>query len=181
MTIIPIYGIQVCPFIEGLSPVGIAMPVISLFALQYLIGIPLWSKLIPEKPLEKQVKVAFTVEAMLFISTGILLSPFNTIVFDFPLESGLKLIVGIIGLGFFAVTDLALEAERNVADKVSRDGDDIDPEIDYFPLTTKIAMFATACVLLVVGVFILLVIKDLDWIVEVGESIPLSDGRISII
>ena len=55
-----------------------------------------------------------------------------------------------------------LEAERKVAQQVKDNDTTSDPELNYFPLTSKMAWFASARVLLVVGIFTLLVIKDLD-------------------
>jgi len=181
MAIIPIYGIQVCPFIAGLPALWVAIPIATLFVAQYVLGIPLWKHLVAQQALDKQARTAFMLEAALFFSTGILLTLFNTIVFNFPLMSGLKMIVGIVGLGFFAAIDLSLEAERRVAGLVSANGCEINPELNYFPLTSRMTLFASASVLLVVGIFILLVLKDLDWLIKVGNSIPLVDGRISII
>jgi len=181
MAIIPIYGIQVCPFIEGLPAFWIVIPVVTLFVVQYLLGNRLWAHIVSHQQLDKQVQKAFMLEMSLFISTGILLTFFNAIIFDFPLTSGLKIIVGIVGLGFFAAIDLALEAERSVAETVLANGSGIDPEQNYFPLTSKMVIFAGASIFLVVGIFILLTIKDLDWLIMVGNGITLADGRISII
>ncbi len=181
MAIIPIYGVQVCPFIEGLSPLWVVMPTVMLFVLQYGIGIPLWARFVKQQTLSKQVRLAFVLEMSLFVSAGILLALFNTLLYDFPLMSGFKIIVGFAGLGFFAAIDLALEAERSVADTVMTQGISIDPTQGYFPMTSKMVLFATASVVLVVGIFILLVIKDLDWLVQVGSSITLAEGRLSIL
>ncbi|ATX81390.1 HD domain-containing protein [Mariprofundus ferrinatatus] len=179
--IIPIYGVQVCPFVEGLPAFSVIIPIVTLFAVQYLAGKLLWDSLVNKKPLNSQVRSAFRVELLLFLATGISLTIFNTVTFSFPLESGLKLIVGIAGLGFFAAIDIALQVERNVAATVLANHTEIEPEEDYFPITTRMVIFATISVLLIVGIFILLVIKDLDWLVKVGNDIPLADGRVSII
>ncbi|MDX8390771.1 MAG: HD domain-containing phosphohydrolase [Mariprofundaceae bacterium] len=181
MVIIPFYGIQVCPFVESLSPFWVAFPIAFLFAIQYLIGIPLSRCLIRQQPLEKQVRYVFTLEMVLFITTGILLMIFNTVTFDFPLPSGMKLIVGIVGFGLFAAIDLALEAERQVANQVMVDGTNMDPEKGYLSIGSKMIFFSCASLLLMVAIFTLLVIKDLDWLVQVGDSITLSDGRASIL
>lgn len=181
LAIIPLYGIQVCPFIEGLPASLVITPVATLFILQYWLGIPLWKQLVSKRTLDKRVRAAFTLEMGLFLSTGILLTLFNTMTFDFPLTSGLKLIIGIAGLGFFAAIDLALETERNVSREVLLNGAEIDPEKNYFPLTSKMTLFASISVLLVIGIFILLVLKDMDWLVRVGNDITLVEGRISII
>ncbi|RLL53319.1 HD domain-containing protein [Mariprofundus sp. EBB-1] len=181
MMIVPIYGVQVCPFIEGLSVFWVVAPIIMLFLIQYALGAQLWNRWLSSKALEDQVRSAFNLEMALFMATGVLLTVFNSMMFDFPLGSGLKMIVGITGLGFFAAVDLALEAERSVAKQVIEQDIVIDPFLNYFPLTSKMAIFASASLLLVIGVFMLLVIKDLDWLVKVGDSITLVEGRIDIL
>ncbi|MDX8387297.1 MAG: HD domain-containing protein [Ghiorsea sp.] len=181
MIIIPIYGIQVCPFIESLTVFQVALPIMGMLLIQYFLGMLLWKHRVNHRALDIQVRSAFNLELTLFLVSGALLLAYNTLLHGFPVVSGLKLIVGMIGLGFFAASDLALEAERKVAKHVQIHGTTIDPELNYFPITSKIAWFASVSVLLVVGIFMLLVIKDLDWLVKVGDSISLVDGRISIL
>ena len=181
MAIIPIYGTQVCPFVEEQSLFWVVIPIMTVYALQYLIGIPLWKRVVAERALEKQVQSALILEMVLFITAGVVLTIVNMVAFGFPIESGLKLIVGILGLGFFAAVDLALEAERHVAEKISHSDSEIDPEQNYFPLTAKMTLFASVILCVVVGVFLLLVVKDLDWLVSVGDSITLAEGRTSIL
>ena len=181
MAILPIYGIQVCPFIERLSAFWVVIPIVVLFVIQYALGRLLWPHFVTSRALALQIRSVFILEMALFVSAGILLALFNSLVFDFPLISGLKVIVGFIALGFFAATDLALESERRVAGLVVASGNNIDPKQNYFPLTSRMTMFASASVLIVTGVFILLVFKDLDWLVKVGSSITLTKGRISIL
>jgi len=181
MAILPIYGIQVCPFIERLSALWVAIPIVVLFVMQYTLGHLLWTYVVTSRALAVQARSAFILEMGLFVSAGILLALFNALVFEFPLISGLKVIVGFIALGFFAATDLALKAEQRVAGLVVTSGKHIDPKQNYFPLTSRMTMFASAGVMLVVGIFILLVIKDLDWLVKVGSSITLTEGRIFIL
>lgn len=181
MIIIPLYGTQVCPFIEGLSALWVIAPVVVVLLLQYGLGALLWPALVHRQALGNQVRMAFVLELSLFAGAGVMLTLFNTLMFDFPLVSGLKVMFGIVGLGFFAAIDLALEHERGLAEYVLTHEQAIDPAQNYFPLTSKMALFASASVLLIVGVFVLLVMKDLDWLVKVGHEISLAAGRASIL
>ena len=179
--IVPIYGIQVCPFIESLSPIQVVVPVVVALSLQLVLRNVLAGRLIDSAPLEKQTKRTFTLEILLFIASALGLMVFNTIAHGFPLTSGLKVFVGIFGLGFFAAIDIALERERHVGKIIEQSKQYLDPQKIYFPLSQKVALFATISVVMLIAIFMLLVIKDLDWIVEVGKTIPLHDARISII
>jgi len=181
MIIIPVYGIQVCPFIEGLNPVEVFVTIDSLLLLAYLVRAPLLSRRVDSGALAGQAWRVFTYNLGIFFITGLTLSVYNYVLHDFPLASGLKVMVGIMAMGLFASTDFALDRERLIAQKVKREGLVLEISGDFFPLTSKLAIYAGAYVFLVVGVFSLLVIKDLDWIVQVGGITPLQDARISIL
>lgn len=181
MIILPVYGIQVCPFIESLSPAQVALPIVVMLSLQYWARGVLLAKLVTPAPLKLWSRRAFRLEMSLFILSAAILMVYNKILHGFPLESGLKVLVGVSALGFFAAVDLALAREREVARRVASSGQHLDPDEDYFSLTSKVALFAAISVTLVIGVFMLLVNKDLSWLVEVGDSLSLNEARVSII
>ncbi len=179
--ILPIYGIQVCPFIDSLSPIQIIIPVSVALILQYVLRQWLVKSIIEQAALENQTSRSFKMELILFVTSALGLAIYNTIAHGFPLTSGLKVFVGIFGLGFFAAIDLSLERERIVGSRIKETGADLSPDKIYFPLSQKVALFATISVVVLITIFMLLVIKDLDWIVEVGKTIPLAEARVSII
>ena len=181
MVVMPVYGIQVCPFIEGLNPFEVIASIDGLLLLMFLARRPLHARTVESAPLIDQARRVFVLELVILATAGLMLSAYNLVVHDFPLSSGLKVLVGFAALGFFASADLALERERLIAGKVEREGLILGPSGGFFPLTSKLALFAGAGILLLVGVFALLVIKDLDWLVEVGGTIPLHEGRLSIL
>lgn len=181
MVIIPIYGIQVCPFIETLTPAQVAIPIILTLSVQYVLRQPLVAFYVKAKPFGEQSPRAFKLEISLFLSSATILTIYNMAVYGFPLVSGLKIMLGLGALGFFAATDLALKQERIVGRIVAKTGQFLDPEEDYFPLTTKVAAFAAVSITLLIAVFMLLVTKDLTWLVEVGGSIDLHEAKMAII
>lgn len=179
--IVPIYGIQVCPFIDTLPAIEIIIPIFIALSLQFTFRRTMINFFVENAALETQTSRAFKVELGLFVFTALALAIYNTVVYGFPLTSGLKVFVGIFGLGFFAAIDLALERERIVGKIIEETGADLNPDKVYFPLSQRVSFFATISVLMLITVFMLLVIKDLDWIVEVGETMPLMEAQISII
>ncbi|MBF0251432.1 MAG: HD domain-containing protein [Alphaproteobacteria bacterium] len=181
MVVIPVYGIQVCPFIESLSPVQVAWPIVGLLALQFAIRAPLRARMVGGAAAKGRVARAFWLELGLFVASALGLTAFNAVVHGFPVESGLKVLVGIAGLGFFAATDIALAEERALARDIAQGGEPVAVDGGHFPMTAKMMAFAVVSVVVLVTVFMLLVVKDLDWIVEVGATIPLSDARLSIL
>lgn len=181
LVVIPVYGIQVCPFIESLHPLQVIIPVAVALPLQFALRSVLIQRIVATAPLETRVSRAFWLELSLFTATAIALMLYNTWIYDFPLVSGLKVFVGIAGLGFFAAVDLALSEEMRVASDVEAGKGHITPGDKPFSMTRRVAMFATVSIFVLITVFMLLVIKDLDWIVEVGETIPLKEAQASIL
>lgn len=181
MVIIPIYGTQVCPFIEEQSTVEVFATIDSLLLLTFLARKFVLGLAVDSSVLTGQAWRVFVVEFSLLLGAGLLLSVYNMVVNDFPLTSGFKVLVGIAAMGFFASADLALERERAIACKVEAEGLLLTASGDFFPLSSKMAYSAGACVFLLFGVFSLLVIKDLDWLVKLGADTPISDARISIL
>ncbi|MBL4615875.1 MAG: hypothetical protein JKY27_13530, partial [Magnetovibrio sp.] len=182
MVIIPVYGIRVCPFIETLTPAQVAVPIIMILAGQFLVRGPLHKACCATIALKRQVKTVFWLELCLFTISALLIMAYNEIMYGFPfLESGLKVFIGVVGLGFFAATDIALEHERAIAKRVEKENITIEPDENYFPLTRKVSLFASISITVLVGVFMLLVIKDLEWLVRVGKTITLREAQISIL
>lgn len=181
MIIIPIYGIQVCPFLEDINPIEVFATIGTLLLLVFLTRTFLLARTVDTKPLAGQVWRVFTLDLSLFIAAGLILSVYNAMLHDFPLTSGFKVMIGLLAMGLFAATDAALERERLIANKVEHEGLMLEVTSDFFPLTSKLALFAGTYSLLIVGVFSLLVIKDLDWLVTVGNKVPLNEARISIL
>jgi len=181
LVIVPIYGIQVCPFLASLVPIQVVIPVTVALALQVLVRIPLRARLVDRQVLKHRVKCAFWLELILFLTTAIGLMVFNTIAHDFPLSSGLKVLVGVAGLGFFAAVDLALQEERRIAHIVEQGLGQLDPDASPFSMTQKVSLFAGVSIGVLILIFMLLVFKDLDWIVSVAGTVPIEDARISVI
>jgi response regulator RpfG family c-di-GMP phosphodiesterase len=181
MAVMPVYGIQVCPFIENLKPVEVVATIDGLLLLTLLARPALHARFVDLAPLAGQAQRVFVLELGLLAAAGLLLSAFNMVVHNFPLASGLKVLLGVMAMGFFASADLALERERVIANKVEHEGLMLVPSSDFFPLTTKLTLFASSCVAVLVGTFGLVAVKDLDWLIEVGDTITLEEARVSIL
>ncbi|OGA17312.1 MAG: histidine kinase [Betaproteobacteria bacterium RIFCSPLOWO2_02_FULL_63_19] len=181
MVVLPIYGIRVCPYIEGLNPLEIIASIGGTLLLTFFARRPLHAHLVSPAPLIDQAWRVFVLELAMLGAAGLLVGAYNLAIHEFPWDSAFKVFAGFAGMGFFAAVDLALERERLIADRVEREGVMLGPSGKFFPLTSKLALFAGAVVFLLVGLFALLVYKDLDWLVEVGSTISLEQARISIL
>lgn len=181
LVILPIYGIQVCPYIESLKIWQVVVPIAMALSLQYLLRKTLGLRLIAAQPLEWRVARTFGLELALFAASAVGLALYNTLMYDFPLVSGLKVLVGVAGLGFFAAVDLALEAEMRVADAVEAGQEHFTPNENPYSMTRRVTVFATVSIVVLIVVFMLLVVKDLDWLIQVDHAVPLEQAKVSIL
>lgn len=181
LIVLPVYGIQVCPYIESLKVWQVVVPMACALGVQYAIRSQVLQRLVNTCPLEDRVTRAFWMDLGLFAASAVALTIYNALMYDFPPISGLKVMVGVMGLGFFAAVDLALEEEMRVADQVEAGLGRFDPSNHPFSMTRRVTFFATVSLFVLIGVFMLLVVKDLDWIVEVGKTMPLVDAQVSVL
>ena len=170
MLLMPVYGSRVCPFIEAQSPLETIVTIDWLLIVVWFARAPLYAIFVERAPLFAQTRRVFTLELTLLAGAALALAGFNFFVNEFPVGSGLKVLVGISAMGFFAAADLALERERQVAATIEREGTQLTPSDKFFPLAGKMAAFATIGVALFVGVFALMVKKDFDWLVQAGTG-----------
>ncbi len=176
MVLFSIYGIQVCPFLESLTALQLLLPILMTFVLQWLCRQRLAGR-IGQLALKDQVRRQFGIDLGLFIAGGIGLGGWNLLVYQFPLESAGKVIVGMLLLGFMIACDLALHREHMIARQLARSGRHMIPDDSPFPLSRKFSLFASVCALFVVGVVFLVINKDLEWLIHTGDSISLQSAQ----
>ena len=176
MTLFSIYGVQVCPFLDSLTTVQLLLPIFVTFILQGLLRFLLEAK-IKKQPLKQQVSYQFKVDLGLFLSCSVLLGMYNTLIYNFPLESAGKVVVGLAVLGYLISCELALYKEHQIAECLSAKNMHLQPDTDPYPLTKKFSWFATICAISVIGVVFLVINKDLEWLIHTGDSIPLETSQ----
>ena len=181
LVFISIYGVQVCPFIESLTPIQLAIPLIAIIFLQYLLRYFIAVPFIDKSDYKLQVKRSFQLEWGLFILSGFILTAVNSLYYDFPLGSGMKMVLGFSTLGFFSATDLALSREYDLGTLLKEQRIQLIPDKTFFPLAGKFSVFAATSALLIVGVYFLIISKDLDWLAQVGNEIPAAQAQMSIL
>lgn len=175
--ILSAYGVQVCPFLETLTPTQLSAPIAVAVLVQYALARLLRGPLVVAASPIHQTRNVLFLEWGLFLASGAGLTAFNTLYFGFPVESGFKVVVGIAAIGFFVAVDLALEQERAVIARIASTGEHVDLDQRYFPVSAKLGAFAVASVVLVIAVVFLVIAKDLDWLGRVGGSVTLKEAQ----
>lgn len=101
------YGGRVCPLMESLTYSGLGVRLFAAFAFCVVIRFPLG----PAMPREAAPGVHFLADLFLWMGAGAIVTIWNAIGNAFPVESGLKLLVGCGALGFFSASWIAIDAE----------------------------------------------------------------------
>lgn len=181
--IIAIYGGQVCPFIESLSPAQLLSMLTLIMLWQYSIRYVSHILYITRFTSQLQAPKLFKLELALFFSSAIFLLIFNALVYNFPIESGIKILLGYAALGLFVAIDLALKHERNIVSTINKEDHHTIDHIDqhYFPLTAKLTLTSSICIVFIMAVVFLVVNKDLEWLVQAENTLSLTDARQAIL
>ncbi|MEW7864692.1 HD domain-containing phosphohydrolase [Aeromonas diversa] len=164
LQLILLYGIQVCPFLEGLTLVQLGTPVLIIFVAMY----GLRSRLLVRGGDHRN---GFFVELSLFLLGGVLWSLYNGLLYDFPMESHLKILLGMLTLGFLVAAELSLQREWLQARECEAKAVfELSGPIGM-PLTRKFSLFTLATLALLGAVFFLVFNKDIEWLA--ANELPL--------
>ena len=179
--ILIVYGIQVCPFLESLSLIGLATPILAVLLFQYAALKAVKSRLISRAAYQKQSRLVFLYELIVVLLCGLGLTLFNRFFYGFPIESGLKVVVAYTLFGFFAALDLSLEQEWKLSIYFEDSGKRIEPDEHFFSQPKKLILFASLTAVLTVGVVFLVINKDLDWLSSIGQDVSVKSAQRSIL
>lgn len=172
VVVLSVYGGQVCPYVDGLD-VGYWLMVLGGFfaaalALRHLVMMAF----LPRAPFFHMAGKQFFIELSIFLVTSLAITFYNMSVHDFPFESGMKIVVGSVSLGFFAAGDLALDRERLIYQYFTESGLSLVPQKKYFPVTTKFLILSIALIIMITAIIFLVISKDLEWLGDLGYSDP---------
>jgi len=176
-----VYGGQVCPFLDSLSIWQLLTNLGIAYAIQYLIRVQLKKRVIDQFEHKRQSRVLFQTELGLFIISGLALTIFNTLYYEFPIASGLKLVLANAMLGFFAAIDLSLEKEWKLSQFFAHSGQAMELDDHYFSQPKKLTLFSTLMVLFIFSIIFLIVNKDIDWIRQIGLNVSLARAQFLIL
>lgn len=181
-----LYGVQVCPFLDSLTTQALMLPIIVVMAMMYgtqavwLSKFALTEQFVADTDVPP-VKAYWLSYFGLFVAAAMLLVLYNSLMYEYPLESALKVLLGLVMLGFFIATDLSLRFERGFALRLKASGRQLTPSDSFMPLTRKFTVFACINAVCMAGVIFLVVQKDLHWLLDRNQSLSLAQARNSIL
>ncbi len=170
LVLLTFYGAQVCPFIETLPVWQWAVVLAAALALALALRLALEPGLILGVDAPRRAKRQFWLDFLLMAGSGASVSFIDLAAFGFPLESGLKVLLGCACLGFFMGLDTALCREREAVLAGDYANGPFSLTTPPSSLTRKFALAASAAVLFAALIVGLVVIKDFILLHETGQS-----------
>lgn len=163
----PVYGGQVCPFMEGLSVWEfegyVALPMVLMLGLRQV----LQPAYVDAAALLQRSLCQFRLDMSLFTLAGLGVSLVLYLVLGFPLwQVGSKLTIAFIAGGLFASLDLALAREREVIDETVASPDPMPPPTNMFPRSKMFTLVAVSITVLSTMVMLLVILRDLNWLAQ---------------
>lgn len=122
------------------------------------------------KPGQQQSIRLFLLDYTLFTATGIALGLFNYFVLGFPLSSGIEITVGFATAGLIPSLDLSLEWEYRLIRQARTTSPDHSLRQSFVPQTRKFAVMACGIIIFVTIVLVLLVWRDVAWLIDQRPS-----------
>jgi sigma-B regulation protein RsbU (phosphoserine phosphatase) len=171
-----IYGGQVCPLLEQLTPwrLGLLLliPMVSALLVRALIQRPLLERWPPARHPFLQL----CLDMGLFVAAALAAAALLKLVFGFEfLESGLKVGLGIFTIGVFAAFDLSLERERAVIHAAQHGQASFAQPCRVFPMARKFVLVTSVVVLLATAILLLVLVRDIHWLSEQGLTLASLD------
>jgi response regulator RpfG family c-di-GMP phosphodiesterase len=175
-----IYGGQVCPLVETLSLSSWFLELTIIFTLFFLLRTIFFKWLMAHISFQNQVAHQFGWDFFFFIAIGITLAVVNKSIYGFSeIESGLKMILGTLTLGFFIAVDMALVREREIAEEMSVKGLELRINKSFNPMVRKFIIVATSVCIIAFAVTLLVVLKDLGWMMHV-TTIDIQSAQVAM-
>lgn len=149
---------------------------IGSFVLAFLARRPLEPRWVRSATPIHQPPRQFWLEYVVVVGTGLFVMFFNRVAFGIPVSFGLRFFIGYVAAGFFLSLDMALARERRVIrETIQSDAVWLPPDRLY-PMTRKFLAVALGVIALVVTILILVLSRDVIWLIEVGENHLVSPG-----
>lgn len=170
-----LYGGQVCPLLERLTPFRLGLVILAPLAAAYALRTLAQGPLLERWPPVRHALVQFCLDLGLFTAGGLAVALILHMAYGLGLmESGFKAFFGIFVIGVFASLDLSLERERAVIRSARKDRSPYyqhsGPPCRPFPITRKLVVMTTAIVALAAASVMLILVRDMRWLSEQGLS-----------
>ena len=173
VVVLTFYGIEVCPFLDQIDVYELIVEMSVGLGLAHAAKLGICRLLSPVEEGDLHQPWRFLmIELATWVTGGLGITIWNAWMYDFPVESSLKVILGTTTLGIFGATFLALDIERDTILRLSKmkEARAVDPT-RFLSITTKFMVFVGASIVLLAIVIVLLIYKDFKFVIESFEHI----------
>jgi phosphoserine phosphatase RsbU/P len=126
--------------------------------------------LIMNKPGQQQSTRLFLLDYALFTGTGIAVGLFNFLALGVSVVSGIEIAIGFATAGLIPALDLSLEWEYRLIRQAKITSPDHNLRQSFVPQTRKFALMACGIIIFVTIVLVLLVWRDIAWLMDQSPS-----------
>ncbi len=177
VTLLSIYGTEVCPLLEGMGLPSVAIDIAGAFLLAHAIGRVLDARWVDRANEVQRASRTYVVTLARYALAGLFVLAFDTVVMHFALGSGAKVIVGTLALGHFAGVDLALAKERRVMDDLTAGGHALSTIERPRSFVRRVLVFALGAVVAASLVLAFVLARDLEILEGSGRAAMASTHR----
>lgn len=168
-----IYGIQVCPFLDDLDRGFLTKVIVSLFISLFILRTVLTNS--PQFQLAPNpIRIQFIIDCSVFFLGGLSLAIGNTIIFDFPIDASIRVMIGFSFLGYFVSLQLMLKKEKQCL--LSGKELSLDSHQGITPISRHIKTVIFSILFGSTLSFLLVIWKDLEWLNTVGNEVTLEQA-----
>lgn len=172
-----LYGSMVCPFLDDLSSIEIFSHVASVFVLLFLIRHFVFN----QHEWVKQGRLT-QLDSLLFFVISLPLALYYNLVYDFPIDSNLKVLFGMALFGFFTGTLLQLTAKLSQMNAMEASGEyDFSLVGQRSSLVKQMIWLVVLLLLTLTSMLTMVAIKDVYWLQHNPAKVIDGTGAISII
>jgi len=166
---------------ESLPSVELGAVIFVAFAVVLVLRRPLEKRWVVPAREVSQANRQFQLEIFLTAMAGMLATGYNSFVHDFPIGSGVSLVMGCVVMGFFIGLDMALARERNIISSSLEMEIALPPPTRLYSMTRRFSMVAVATAIFVAVVIVLVISRDIVWLSTIGEdSAGLAQAQMSV-
>ncbi len=157
-TVFSLYGARVCPFIDSLSALQTSLYAFVTFFILFIIR---------TVSIKQQSGANALIKELSLFSVGALcLAAWYNSQHQFPFESNLKVIIGIICLGALVTLDLILQAQINNYPNNAIQTSDSEIGAFRYSIAIQMAALVLFIVTMLTTVLSMIVAKDIHWLAE---------------
>jgi len=160
--VLSFYGTRVCPFIDSLPAITVIEVFLAGFAGALVLKAIIEPYFVDRAAVMQQPVRQLILDMSTYLFAGAIITYVDVVFFNFPAESGYKVIVGCLTFGVFASLDNALLRERE--NFQSHNSHNHSGKI--FPITRRMFIAFAVVVVLTGAVLGLVVLKDINYIID---------------